>query len=46
MRQTMITAGFAAAGSNWVIRQHVLERLDLGYATFMQQLLSAGNWAF
>lgn len=46
MRQTMATAGFAAAGSNWAFRRHVLERRDLGYTAFMQQLLSAQDWAF
>jgi hypothetical protein len=46
MRQAMATAGFAAAGSNWAFRRHVLERRDLGYAAFMQQLLSAEDWAF
>jgi hypothetical protein len=45
MRQAMATAGFAAAGSNWAFRRHVLERRDLGYAAFMQQLLSAEDWA-
>ena len=42
MRQAMATAGFAAAGSSWAFRRHVLERRDLGYAAFMQQLLSEG----
>ncbi len=46
MRQAMAAAGFAAAGSNWAFRRHVLERRDLGYAAFMQQLLSAEDWAF
>ena len=46
MRQAMATAGFAAADSNWAFRRHVLERRDLGYAAFMQQLLSAEDWAF
>ncbi len=46
MRQAMATAGFAAAGSNWAFRRHVLERRDLGYAAFMQQHLSAPDWAF
>ncbi len=46
MRQAMATAGFAAAGSNWAFRRHVLERRDLGYAAFMQQLLLAEDWAF
>ena len=46
MRQAMATAGFAATGSNWAFRRHVHERRDLGYAAFMQQLLSAEDWAF
>lgn len=46
MRQAMNAAGFAAASSNWAFRRHVLERRDLGYAAFMQQLLSAEDWAF
>ena len=46
MRQAMTTAGFAAAGRNWAFRRHVLERRDQGYAAFMQQLLSAQDWAF
>ncbi|MEJ7664288.1 MAG: hypothetical protein WKG07_34580 [Hymenobacter sp.] len=46
MRPAMATAGFAAAGSSWAFRRHVLERRDLGYAAFMQQLLSAQDWAF
>ena len=46
MRQAMGTAGFAAASSNWAFRRHVLERRDLGYAAFMQQQLSAQDWAF
>ena len=46
MRQAMTAAGFAAANSSWAFRRHVLERRDLGYAAFMQQLLSADDWAF
>ena len=46
MRQAMATAGFAAAGSSWAFRRHALERRDLGYAAFMQQHLSAHDWAF
>jgi len=46
MRQAMTTAGFAAAGSNWAFRRHLLERRDMGYAAFMQQLLAAEDWAF
>ena len=42
----MATAGFAAAGSSWAFRRHALERHDLGYAAFMQQQLSAQDWAF
>ena len=45
MRQAMARAGFAAAGS-WAFRRHALERRDLGYAAFMQQHLSAHDWAF
>lgn len=46
MRQAMTTAGFAAAGSSWAFRRHALERRNLGYAAFMQQNLSAHDWAF
>ena len=46
MRQAMASAGFAAAGSSWAFRRHALERRDRGYAAFMQQLLSAEDWAF
>jgi hypothetical protein len=46
MRQAMASAGFAAAGSSWAFRRHALERRDLGYAAFMQQHLSAPDWAF
>jgi hypothetical protein len=46
MRQAMTAASFAAANSSWAFRYHVLERRDLGYAAFMQQLLSAKDWAF
>ena len=46
MRQAMATGGFAATGSNWAFRRHVLERRDPGYAAFMQQLLSAEDWTF
>lgn len=46
MRQAMTTAGFAAASSNWAFRRHVLERRDVGYAAFMQQLLTAEDWTF
>ena len=46
MRQAMTAAGFAAASSNWAFRRHVLERRDIGYAAFMQQLLSAEDWAY
>ncbi|MCR5890790.1 hypothetical protein LRS06_23990 [Hymenobacter sp. J193] len=46
MRQAMTAAGFAAANSSWAFRRHVLERRDLGYAAFMQQLLSVEDWTF
>lgn len=46
MRQAMATAGFAAAVNNWAFRRHLLERCDLGYAAFMQQILSAEDWIF
>lgn len=46
MRQAMASAGFAAAGSNWAFRRPALERRDSGYAAFMQQQLSAEDWAF
>ena len=46
MRQAMVTAGFAAAGSSWAFRRHALERRDLEYAAFMQQHLSTPDWAF
>ncbi len=42
----MTAAGFAAANSSWAFRRHVPERHDLGYAAFMQQLLSAEDRAF
>ncbi|MET4109003.1 ketosteroid isomerase-like protein [Hymenobacter sp. UYP22] len=41
----MATACGAAAGSNWALRRHVFERCFLGDAAFMQQLLSADDWA-
>ncbi|MET4109036.1 hypothetical protein [Hymenobacter sp. UYP22] len=46
MHQAMTVAGFAAANSSWAFRRHVLERRDLGYTAFMQQQLSAEDWAF
>lgn len=46
MRQAMTTAGFAAAKSSWAFRRHALERRDFGYTAFMQQQLSAEDWAF
>ena len=46
MRQAMASAGFTAAGSSWAFRRHALERRDIGYAAFMQQQLSAEDWAF
>ena len=44
-RKATTTASFLAAGSNWAFRLHVLERRDLGYVDFMQQLLLAEDWA-
>jgi hypothetical protein len=46
MQQAMVTAGFEAAHSSWAFRRHVLERHDVDYAAFMQELLSAEDWAF
>jgi hypothetical protein len=46
MRQMMLAAGFASANGNWAFRRHVLERRDHGYSAFMQQQLSADDWAF
>lgn len=46
MQQATAAAGFEAARSSWAFRRHVLERHDVGYATFMKELLSAEDWAF
>jgi hypothetical protein len=46
LQQAMATAGFEAARSSWAFRRHVLERHDVGYAAFMQELLSPEDWTF
>lgn len=46
MRGAMETEGFEGCKSSLALRRHALERRDVGYAAFMQSMLSPEDWAF
>jgi hypothetical protein len=46
MRLAMEKEGFEGSKSSLALRRHALERRDVGYAAFMQSILSPEDWAF
>lgn len=46
MRVAMEREGFEKNKAALPLRRHALERRDIGYDEFMQQLLSAEDWAY
>ncbi len=46
MRDAIEQEGFEKSKGILGLRRHALERRDVGYAAFMQQLLSPEDWAY